>query len=130
MSWYLDSSAILKLVFDEQERVELLKVLTEKSITSRISRLEVARTVSRIAPDSLLLANSELQKLDFFPLSNGVLSTAEGFTAKTTLRTLDAIHVATVIFLGSAIKGLISYDKQMVQNAKELGLKVLSPGAK
>lgn len=130
MSWYLDSSAILKLVFDEQERVELLKVLTEKSITSRISRLEVARTVSRIAPDSLLLANSELQKLDFFPLSNGVLSTAEGFTAKTTLRTLDAIHVATVIFLGSAINGLISYDKQMVQNAKELGLKVLSPGAK
>lgn len=130
MSWYLDSSAILKLVFDEQERVELLKVLTEKSITSRISRLEVARTVSRIAPDSLLLANSELQKLDFFPLSYGVLSTAEGFTAKTTLRTLDAIHVATVIFLGSAINGLISYDKQMVQNAKELGLKVLSPGAK
>lgn len=130
MSWYLDSSAILKLILDEKERVSLLKELGGKSVTSRISRVEVKRTVTRLAPEHLVLAHSELEKIEFFPASIGVLNIAEGFTSKVTLRTLDAIHVATVIFLGSAIEGLISYDKQMIKNAKELGIKVISPGMK
>ena len=128
MSWYLDSSAILKLILDEIERPFLLKTLKTKSITSRISRVEVKRTVTRLAPEHLKLTNSELEKFDYLPLSPSVLSIAEGFTAKVTLKTLDALHIASVLSLGTFIDGLITYDKQMIKNAKELGIRVLSPG--
>lgn len=130
MSWYLDSSAVLKLVLDESERAALLKILKTKSVTSRISRVEVLRTVTRLAPEHLILANSELEKIDFFPVSTGVLSIAESFATNVTLRTLDAIQVATVIFLSTSVEGLITYDKQMIKNAKQLGIKVISPGLK
>ena len=130
MNWYLDSSAILKLILDESERTALLKILENKSITSRISRVEVIRTVTRLAPEHLILAYSELEKIDFFPVSTGVLNIAESFASHVTLRTLDAVQVATVIFLDRTVKGLITYDRQMIKNAQALGIKVVSPGLK
>ena len=130
MSWYLDSSAILKLILDESERTALLKILKNRSITSRISRVEVIRTVTRLAPEHLILAHSELEKIDFFPVSTGVLNLAENFASHMTLRTLDAVQVATVIFLDRTVKGLVTYDRQMIKSAQELGIKVESPGLK
>jgi predicted nucleic acid-binding protein len=55
---------------------------------------------------------------------------AENFSSEITLRTLDAIHVATVMSLEGSIQGLITYDKQMAANAQLLGIKVISPGMK
>lgn len=130
MSWYIDSSAILKLILDESERKALVKFLKAPSVTSRISRVEVKRTVNRLAPEHLELAYSELEKLDYFPISTSVLNVAESFDQSITLRTLDAIQVATALYLGESIEGLISYDAQMLKNAKKLGLKVISPGMK
>ena len=130
MSWYLDSSAILKLIFDEKERSDLLKVLKTKSITSRVSRIEVSRSVIRLAPKQLELARLELSKIDTFPISAVVLNLAESFGSNINLRTLDSIHVATALILGSGIEGIITYDKAMMKSAKELGIKVIHPGMK
>ncbi|MCX6440545.1 MAG: type II toxin-antitoxin system VapC family toxin [Actinobacteria bacterium] len=130
MSWYIDSSAILKLILDESERKFLVKFLKSPSVTSRVSRVEVKRTVNRLAPEHLELAFSELEKLDYFPISTSILNVAESFDQSITLRTLDAIQVATALYLGESIEGLISYDAQMLKNAKKLGLKVISPGMK
>ena len=130
MSWYIDSSAILKLILDESERKALVKFLKAPSVTSRVSRLEVKRTVNRLAPEHLELAYSELEKLDYFPISTSILNVAESFDQSVTLRTLDAIQVATALYLGDSIEGLISYDAQMLKNAKKLGIKVISPGMK
>ena len=55
---------------------------------------------------------------------------AENFPVSIILKSLDAIHVATVIFLNKSVKGVITYDKQMIKTAKELGIKVVSPGMK
>ena len=130
MSWYLDSSAILKYVFAEPERPALVKALTSQAISSELTRLEVKRTVYRINPKDIILANEELSRINFVSISNQVLGVAESFTSGVTLATLDAIHVATAITLGKGIEGIITYDKQMVTNARNLGIKVLSPGAK
>jgi len=130
LSWYLDSSAILKLILDEKEREALLGVLDSKSISSRISQLEVKHAVNRIAPGRIMEAQSELVKMDFYPLSNAVLSIAENFPAGVTLRSLDAIHVATALLLDKSIEGIITYDKSMMKNAKALGIKAISPGMK
>ena len=130
MSWYLDSSAILKYVFAEAERPALVKALTSQAISSELSRLEVKRAVYRINPKDIILANEELSRINFVSISNQVLGVAESFTSGVTLATLDAIHVATAITRGKGIEGIITYDKQMISNAKKMGIKVLSPGAK
>lgn len=128
MSWYVDSSAILKTIFDEKERTDLLKVLTSQSISSRISRVEVRRTVARLAPTKAAVVNRELEKINFVPISNAILLAAENFPSDISLRTLDAIQVATVMSLEGSIEGLITYDRQMIDNAKVLGIKVIHPG--
>ena len=130
MSWYLDSSAILKTIFDEKERPELLRVLNSQSTSSRLSRVEVRRTVARLAPTNVIEVNRELEKINFLPISDAILLAAENFSPDITLRALDAIHVATVMSLEGSIEGLITYDKQMVTNAQLLGIKVISPGMK
>ena len=130
MSWYLDSSAILKTIFDEQERPDLLRFLNSQSTSSRLSKIEVLRTVARLVPTKTAEVNLELDKINFLPISNPILMAAENFSSEITLRTLDAIHIATVMSLEGSIEGLITYDRQMIANAKLLGIKVISPGMK
>ena len=130
MSYYLDSSAILKIIFKEDESAALVKCITEPGITSSISRVEVLRTVQRIDPSRVQLAQSELAKINIVEPIPSILTIAENFSHEVTLRSLDAIHVATLIFLSSATRGLITYDKLMAKNAEQLGLTVLAPGSK
>ena len=130
MSWYLDSSAILKTIFDEKERPDLLRFLNSQSTSSRLSKIEVRRTVARLVPTKTVEVNLELDKINFLPISNPILMAAENFSSEITLRTLDAIHIATVMSLEGSIEGLITYDRQMIANAKLLGIKVISPGMK
>lgn len=130
MSYYLDSSAILKIIFQEDESAALAKFITEPAITSSISRVEVLRTVQRIDHSRVQLAQSELAKINIVEPIPSILTIAENFSHEVTLRSLDAIHVATLIFLSTATRGLITYDKLMAKNAEQLGLKVLAPGTK
>lgn len=120
----------MKYVFAEPERPAMVKALTSQAISSELARLEVKRAVYRINPKDIALANEELSRVNFVSISNQVLTVAESFTGSVTLATLDAIHVATAISLGNQIDGIITYDKQMLTNARNMGIKVLSPGAK
>ena len=88
------------------------------------------RTVQRIDPSRVQLAQSELAKINIVEPIPSILTIAENFSHEVTLRSLDAIHVATLIFLSSATRGLITYDKLMAKNAEQLGLTVLAPGSK
>ena len=130
MSWYLDSSAILKYIFAEPERPALVKALTSQAISSELARLEVKRVVYRMQPKNITLANEELARISFVMVSDQVLRIAEAFTGNVALTTLDSIHFATALTLGEGIEGIITYDKQMITNARKMGIKVLSPGAK
>jgi len=130
LSWYIDSSAILKLIFTEKETAELDKVMSNKMVTSTITRIEVKRAVKRISPDKLVVANDVLAQIQYTELDSQTLQLAEAFTPGVTLRTLDAIHVASVLRIPDAVTGIITYDKQMIANATAMGIKVLSPGAK
>ena len=61
-------------------------------------------------------------------VNSSILILAENFPAAITLKSLDALHFATVVFLNKTISGLITYDRPMIANAKLLGIKVVSPG--
>jgi len=130
LSWYIDSSAILKLIFTEKETLALDKVMNNKMVTSTLTRVEVKRAVNRINSTKSKVANDVLAQLQYIELDSQTLNLAEAFSPDVTLRTLDAIHVASVLRISEAVQGIITYDKQMIANAEKMGIKVLSPGLK
>lgn len=130
MSWYLDSSAVLKLLIAEKESAALTDFIDFTIKSSALTRVEVIRVLLKIAPERVAVAKTILAGIDVTPVNSAVLNTAENFNPSITLRSLDALHVATVLFLEKTVEGLITYDKQMITNAKELGIKTLSPGVK
>ena len=129
MSWYIDSSAIIKLIVAERESPHLKEYISENLLTSEISRVEVMRTVTVSASSLAPLAKKVLGALHSVDISPSILYIAENFASDISLRTLDAIHVATALSLQQVINGVITYDKEMSKNAKALGLSVVSPGA-
>jgi uncharacterized protein len=44
------------------------------------------------------------------------------------LRSPDAVHVASALAIGDAIDSLITYDKRMLDAAREAGLVAFAPG--
>jgi predicted nucleic acid-binding protein len=130
LSWYLDSSAVLKLLINEKESVALTGFIDFKVTSSALTRVEVIRTLHKIAPEKVEEAKVILKGFDVIPINTAVLNIAESFDSSITLRSLDALHVATVLFLEKTVNGLISYDKAMIVNAKQLGIATISPGIK
>jgi predicted nucleic acid-binding protein len=130
LSWYADSSALLKLLIVERESVDLSDFIDFTIKSSVLTRVEVIRTLHKIAPEKINDAQIILDGIDLTPVNPAILNVAENFATSITLKSLDAIHVATVIFLDKSVEGFITYDKAMIKNAKELGIKVVSPGMK
>ena len=128
MSWYIDGSAILKLLISEKESIALAEFLDAPVKTSEISRVEVIRSLNRISPEKIADGQAALSRFEMIPVNSPILILAENFPAAITLKSLDALHFATVVFLNKTISGLITYDKAMIKNAKLLGIKVVSPG--
>ena len=130
MSWYADSSAILKLLIVEKESAALTNFIDFTIKSSVLTRVEIISVLHKIAPEKIAQAQVILAGIDLTPLNPAILSAAENFAPAITLKSLDALHVASVLFLGAAVEGLITYDKAMIKNAKELGITVVSPGMK
>ena len=130
MSWYADSSALLKLLIVEKESAALTDFIDFTIKSSALTRVEVIRVLQKIAPEKIDQAQIILAGIDLTPLNPAILSMAENFAPAITLKSLDALHVATAIFLDKSVKGVITYDKAMIKNAKELRIKVASPGMK
>jgi predicted nucleic acid-binding protein len=130
LRWYIDSSAIIKLIKPELESKSLLQKLPPLLTTSQLSRVEVIRTINLHHPILLEDAYDVLVDIPMLPIDYAVLSGAENLPAFIKLRALDSIHMATAFSMKSEIEGIITYDKEMVTAAVALGFKTLSPGMK
>jgi predicted nucleic acid-binding protein len=127
---YLDTSALVKLVIEEaeSETLEHWLVLQEQPFTtSVIGRVELIRACRRIEPDSVATANLLLADLPFVPLTSWVVETAENIGSPT-LRSLDALHLASAFELGDTLTGFIAYDKRLRDAAVLSNLPVMTPG--
>lgn len=67
-----------------------------------------------------------LEPLELIALNRQLLDVAAGLPGDH-LRSLDAIHVAAALSLGTDLTELITYDRRMVAAAEHLGLPVTSP---
>jgi predicted nucleic acid-binding protein len=130
LRWYIDSSAIIKLIKPELETKTLLQQLPLSITTSQLSRVEVIQTINSNFGDLLEDAYDVLLDIPMVPVDHSVLLGAENLPTFIKLRALDSIHIATAYSMKNEIEGVITYDKEMVKAASALGFKTKSPGMK
>lgn len=120
----------MKLVVYEQESTALRQHLSMQVdsfvCSSALATVEVIRAVRPQGADAVDAAHVLLEATQIVELGFDILTSAAGL-APNTLRTLDAIHIATALALGTELDAVITYDKRMADAAKAAGLMVLSP---
>ena len=126
MKSYLDSSVILDLVFNKGSIVFSDAINKSEKLTSRLTQVEVLRSVTRVDPSLLIDAAEILSRVKFVEMTQSIINTASTYPQEITLKSSDAIHMATAEHLLDIEDVLITYDKQMVLNARRLGVKVLT----
>ena len=126
---YLDSSAFVKLVVEEAESTAVRTFLADKSsrrVSSTLLRTESLRAVRHLGPDALATVREGLRRIDLIGIDDRILDAA-GTLEPRVLRTLDAIHLATVLAVGDDLEAIVTYDERMVEAARLLGLSTVSP---
>ena len=115
----------MKLVRDEPGTGDLRSILTRwpSRLTSVIGDVEVRRAAARGGADpDAVLAGVTLLELDE-PLRR--LASEAGSPS---LRSLDAIHLASALSLGDDLGAFCCYDQRLLDDARQAGLTVISPG--
>jgi predicted nucleic acid-binding protein len=125
---YLDSSAIVKLAVTEKESAALRRYLQHRSplVVSALARTEVARSLLPLGPTAVQRGHDVLAKMDLIRVSDRILLEA-GSLQPAELRSLDAIHLATMRQLGASVRRLVTYDSRMSAAAEELGISTAAP---
>lgn len=123
---YLDSSAILKLIFDEPETPALVALLQQwpSRVSSMLARIEVMRIASRVNdPDTERVAREVLGGINLIRMDDAVVAAAATL-GPSTLRSLDAIHLATAQVLAHHLAGFVVYDTRLATAARQHGFTV------
>lgn len=129
--FYIDASALVKLVVPEPETNALVAALRPEArlVASEIVEVELLRALRRRGGDAAAeLGRSKLQSLRLLPLDRQIRQRACELQP-TELRALGAIHIATALQLGDLLEGIYAYDTRLIEAARRAGLRVLAPGA-
>jgi predicted nucleic acid-binding protein len=126
---YLDSSAVVKLVSREPETADLVAAVRADPslISSALAWTEVLRATQR-ARGETDRAERVIGGIALVPIDEGILRAAASLPPAT-LRTLDAIHLATALSLGDDVTHVVTYDDPLASAAARAGLDVIAPGA-
>ena len=96
-------------------------------MTCELAVAEVLRAIGRVGGDTRV-ALAHLDALEHLAVDRDLLLVA-GALAPSSMRTLDAIHLAAALAAGEDLGGVVTYDDRMSAAAEDLGLTPLSPGA-
>lgn len=128
MTFYLDSSALVKLVIEEPQSETLRTFLGDSSVvSSMIARTEVIRAVARTEPERVGAAEKVLADASLI-VTDWQVASAAAWVEPAGVRSLDAIHVATAQRLEVGLEALVTYDLRMIDAGRAAGLRVVSPG--
>lgn len=125
---YLDSSAAVKLIVREAESDALESWLRPHDVlaSSALLRTELLRAIQRGAPRRIAEARAALAAFTLRAVDDEILDAA-GDIGPSSIRSLDAIHLATALRLVTALDAIVTYDRRMIEGAVLLGLPVASP---
>lgn len=135
---YFDSSALVKLIRAEVESQALGAFIDKRAgtrwFTSELARAEVPRVIRRLHADDQAGLETGLShagrlwgSIDLVPVSTKVLRAAADIEHPS-LRTLDAIHLATASGVRTSVSAFVTYDERLAAAARESGLPVAVPG--
>ncbi len=129
MTVYLDASALVKLVAPEEETGALATYLAKhrSQVTSVIGLVEVRRAAARRTGVTPERVEDVLGRISAIGLDLSIVAAA-GSIGPATLRTLDAIHLASAAALGDDLEAVVTYDRRMADAARVLGMLDVAPG--
>lgn len=124
---YVDASALVKVVLAEAESVAMRRwyVESDEVVTSIVGVIETRRAIGRSAFDAGHL-EAVLRSVGAIRLDPAIGRSASAL-APVGLRTLDAIHLATAISMGSDLDAFVTYDDRLAEAARAAGLPVVRP---
>ena len=124
---YVDASALVKLVLDEPDAFAMRRwyVEADRVACSVIGTIEVRRAVARkVHPEDRV--TDVLRSVVMLGLDAPTLARA-AVVAPSSLRTLDAIHLASALTLAGELDAFVTYDDRLADAARSLGLPVVRP---
>lgn len=124
---YFDTSALAKLILDEAESPRIREFLATQKISvvsNQLAEVELTRAVSRTMPASRLKATELLDRMVLLPMTSSIREVASTLMPPS-LRSLDAIHLATALEIKDHLSGVLTYDNRMREAAEEVNLAVV-----
>jgi uncharacterized protein len=124
----VDSSAFVKLPLRETEHAALRAELGrwEGYVSSALIGVEAIRACARYGPEYARTARAGLDALALLPVDDDVLDRASRLEPWT-VRSLDAIHLATALIVREDLGVVLSYDERLCEAARAVELPVATP---
>lgn len=95
-------------------------------LASAIIEVEVIRAVRRRVPQLLAQAHAVVAQVSVVEITEMIRATAAQLEP-VTMRSLDALHLATALEIADDLGGVVTYDARMASAAESLGFAVLAP---
>lgn len=130
MAYYVDTSALAKLVRREPESAALRRWFGRHDgslVSSDIARTELLRVTRRVAPSQVRQARAVLDAVVLARVTPEICDSA-ALLGPPALRSLDAIHLATALALGDELDGVVVYDSRLREAAWSIGIDTIAPG--
>lgn len=126
---YVDASALVKLALREPESDVLrayLMALPDPA-TSRIAFVEVHRAMTRAGEEPGVDAMEAVWERTVFIELDASVADSAARIGPPTLRSLDALHVASALALADDLESFVTYDARLADAARMAGLSVVAP---
>ena len=127
---YLDAAAVVKLVHAEPETPALRAWLDERAdigwTSSVLVEIESFRAIARYAPTAVARLPAVLDLIDLVGLTPRIRALAQA-VEPATVRSLDAVHLATALHRRSALTSFVTYDKRLLDAGRAADLPVSAP---
>lgn len=126
---YIDASAMVKLLVPEPESGALKAAVISEwplLVASEILFVETARAALRAGKTDLGPVAKWLRSVALLPLTAEIRKSAARI-GPSTLRALDAIHLATALSESERIGAVLTYDKRLASACMDVGLRTVAP---
>ncbi|CAN5595315.1 type II toxin-antitoxin system VapC family toxin [soil metagenome] len=132
MSLYVDSSAFLKLYFDEPDSAMCEEIMRADPswVTGRHTRIEVRRNLARVLTGVRLREtrgqfDDDWSHCQVVELDELTCELAAELAEGTGVRSLDALHLAAARRVGAGTLLMLTYDLRLAQSARSIGWTIL-----
>jgi uncharacterized protein len=125
--WYVDTSAALKLLVQEEESEALASVIADTAAalsSSRLLETELRRAAYRIPDLHQDRVTAFLEVIDLYELPPALFRQA-GLLPGQHLRSLDALHLAAAVSLD--VDAMLTSDNRLADACRDVGLTALAP---